>query len=89
MEFVSCFILASVYSDILFVLQIPFTNTITDHVLTKLLGLIFQCPYATPASFACSVHYRGAPWPVEDVQGVDSLMPAVKEQLVSFNSFRT
>lgn len=66
---------ASVYSGILFGLQIPFTNTVTDHVLTKLLVLLFQCPYATPASFTCFVRYGGAPWPV---QGVDSLMPAVK-----------
>lgn len=62
----------------LFELQIPFTNTVTAHVLTKLLVLLFQCPYATPASFPCFVHYGRAPWPVEDVQGVDSLMPAVK-----------
>lgn len=65
-------------SDILLGLQIPFANTVTDHVFTELLVLLFQCPYATPALFPCFVHYGRAPWPVEDMQGVDSLTPAGK-----------
>lgn len=75
------FILASVYSDILFELQIPFNNTVSIEQTMfsqSCLCFYFSVPMQPQPHFHGFVHYGRAPWLVEDMRGVDSLMPAAK-----------